>query len=108
MLPASCVVQPGHIHVGEFGWRGGFADVSKGRYRGRTVAIKHLRTVTGDEFDKVFKVGNRIRLNVRQSLTLNQGTLSRSPHLEAVVPSEYLASVGGFGVKESPVFPHHI
>ena len=87
MLPASCVVQPEHIRVGEFGWRGGFADVSKGEYRGRTVAIKHLRTGTGDEFDKVFKVGNWTQLNLWQSLTLNQATLSGSPHLEAVVSS---------------------
>ena len=108
MLPASCVVQPRHIHVGEFGWRGGFADVGKGEYRGRTVAVKHLRTGTGDDFEKVFKVSNRSRLNVQQSLTLNQATLSRSPHLEAVVSSEYPASVGRFCVKASPAFPHHI
>ena len=108
MLPTSYVIQPEHIHVGEFGWWGGFADVSKGEYRGRTVAIKHLRAGTGDEFDKVFKVGNCTLLNAWQSLTLNQAILSRSPYLEAAVSSEHLASVGSFRIKESPLFSHHI
>jgi hypothetical protein len=57
ILPASYLVQPELTHVGEFSRGGGFADVSKGEYRGRPVAIKHLRIGTKDEFDKVFKVG---------------------------------------------------
>jgi len=56
MLPASYVVQPELIRVGEYGWGGGFAGVSKGEYRGRPVAIKHLRIKTKDEFEKIFKV----------------------------------------------------
>jgi hypothetical protein len=59
MLPASYGIQPELTRVGEFGWSGGFADVSKGEYRGRPVAIKHLRIGTKDEFDKVFKVSDR-------------------------------------------------
>ena len=62
ILPASYIIQPEHTHVGEFGWRGGFADVSKGEYRGRSVAIKHLRIGRKDEFDNIFKVGNYIQL----------------------------------------------
>ena len=58
MLPTIYIVQPEHTHVGEFGWAGGFADVSKGKYRGRPVAIKHMRIATKDEFDNIFKVGN--------------------------------------------------
>ena len=58
MLPASCVIQPELTYVGEFGWGGGFAVVSKGEYRGLPVAIKHLRIGTKDGFDKVFKVSN--------------------------------------------------
>jgi len=59
MLPVSYVIQPEHTHVGEFGWGGGFADVSKGEYQGRSVAIKHLRVRTKDKFDNAFKVGNQ-------------------------------------------------
>jgi len=68
VLPASYIVQPEHIHVGEFGWRGGFADVSKGEYLGRSVAIKHLRIGTKDEFDSIFKVGNYNQLMRRSCL----------------------------------------
>ena len=60
-LPTSYFVQPGLTHVGEIGWYGGFADVSKGEYRGRPVAIKHLRIGTKDGFDKVFKVSDCAR-----------------------------------------------
>jgi hypothetical protein len=57
ILPTSYVVQPELTHIGEFGWSGGFADVSKGEHQGRPVAIKQLRIGTKDEFNKVFKVG---------------------------------------------------
>ena len=61
MLPTSHVVQPELIHVGEFEWGGGFADVGKGEYQGRTAAIKQLRirVKTKDEINNVFEVGNR-------------------------------------------------
>ena len=58
MLPASYVITPELTNVGEFGWGGGFADVSKGRHQGRSVAIKHLKIRTKDGFGNVFKVGN--------------------------------------------------
>ena len=58
ILPASYVVRPDLTNIGEFGWGGGFADVSKGEYRGDPVAIKHLRIKTRDEFDKIFKVSD--------------------------------------------------
>ena len=58
MLPVSHTIQPELTHVGEFRRSGGFADVSKGEYRGHSVAIKHLRTGPRDEFHKVFKVSD--------------------------------------------------
>ena len=61
ILPPSYAIQPELTNVGEFGWGGGFADVSKGEHQGRPVAIKHLRIGAKDEFDKVFKVSNRDR-----------------------------------------------
>ena len=69
MLPTSYIIQPELIHLGEFGWSGGFADVSKGEYRGYPVAIKHLRIGTSDEFKKIFKVCNCAQPGVLQSLT---------------------------------------
>ena len=69
VLPASYDVQPELTHVGEFGWGGGFADVSKGEYRGRTVAIKHLRTKTEDEFDKIFEVSSPDRAHRNRSVS---------------------------------------
>jgi len=58
ILPASYAVQPELIHVGEFGWGGGFADVGKGEYQGRPAAIKQLRirARTKDEINNAFKV----------------------------------------------------
>jgi len=108
ILPASYVVQPELTQVGEFEWSGGFADVSKGEHRGGPVAIKHLRTVAKDEFDKIFKVGGRTRSGTLQLLSFNPATLSGSSHLETAVSSEHLASARGFRVQEPPIFPHHL
>ena len=108
MLPASHVIQPELTRVGEFGWRGGFADVSKGEHQGRPAAIKHLRIGTEDEFDKIFKVGDCTLPGGSQLLSFCSATLSRGSHLETLIPPEYLASVGSFSVEESPTFPYHL
>jgi hypothetical protein len=108
MLPASYVVQPELTHVGEFEWSGGFADVSKGEYRGHPVAIKHLRIGTKDEFDKVFKVGDCARPGASQSLSFVSAALPGSSRLETLVAPEYLATGGSFCVKEPSVFPRHL
>ena len=108
ILPASYVIQPELTHVGEFGWSGGFADVSKGKYRERPVAIKHLRVGANDEFNKIFKVSDRTRLGALQSLSFHSAALSGGFHLEALVPSKHFAAVGSLRVREPPTFPHHI
>jgi len=108
ILPSSYVVRPDFTQVGEFGWGGGFADVSKGEHRGRPVAIKHLRIGAKDEFDKIFKVSDHAWLGTSQSLSFNPATLSGSSRLEAVVSSKRLASAGGFCVPEPPIFPYHL
>ena len=108
MLPVSCVVQPELTHVGEFGWSGGFADVSKGEYLGRPVAIKHLRIGTKDESDKVFKVGDCASPGASQSLSFVSAALSGSSRLETFVAPEYLATGGSFCVKTPSIFPHHL
>ena len=107
-LPASYTIQPELTHVGEFERSGGFADVSKGEYRGRPVAIKHLRIGTKDEFDKVFKVGDCALPGSSQPLNFSPATLSGSSYLETLVPSEHLAAGGGFRGKESPTFPYYL
>ena len=75
ILPASCIVQPESIRVGDFERSGGFADVSKGEYQGRPIAIKQLRIRVGskDEIDNVFKVGTRTRLDRYNRLFSTQG-----------------------------------
>ena len=82
--------------------------MSKGKYRGRPVAIKHLRIGMKDEFDSTFKVGNYNQLMLPQLLTFHQATLSGSPHLETPVSPKYLASVGSVLVEGPPIFPHHL
>ena len=56
LLPASYVLRPDLIYVGNIHCYGGFADVSEGKYLGRRVAIKHLRFGAKDAFNKIFKV----------------------------------------------------
>ena len=107
MLPASYLVQPEFIRVGEFEWGGGFADVSKGEYQGRPAAIKQLRIRKKGEIDSVFKVGNCTRPGTFESLMFNPVVLPGSSSLETVVPSERPAAVGGFRVQEFAIFPHH-
>ena len=108
ILPTSYAIQLELTHVGEFGWSGGFADVSKGEHEGRPVAIKHLRVGTKDEFDKIFKVSDCTRSGTSRSPNSSPATLSRSSDLETVVPPEHLAAVGSFRVAEPPTFPYHL
>jgi len=108
MLPASYVVQPELIYVGEFGWGGGFADVSKGEYHGLPVAIKHLRIGTKDEFNKIFKVSDSALPDTSQTLIPRQAILSGSSYLETPVSSKYRASIGSFCVEEPSISPHRL
>jgi hypothetical protein len=108
ILPASYAVPPGLTHVGEFGWSGGFADVSKGEHQGRPVAIKQLKIGTNDGFDKVFKVCDSARPGLLQQPNFSPATLSRSSHLETVVPPEHPAAVRSFRVEKPPTFPYHL
>jgi len=98
MLPTSYVVSTELICVDEHGWGGGFADVSKGEYQGRPVAIKQLRIKKKDGFDKAFKVRDHTPPATSQSLTLDPAILSGSSHMETLVSPKRVASVGGFGV----------
>jgi len=74
ILPASHIVQPELIHGGEFEWGGGFADVGKGEYQGRPVAIKQLRIriKTEDEIHDIFKVCTQPRLAGKITITYFQ------------------------------------
>ena len=108
ILPTSYVIQLELTHVGEFGWSGGFADVSKAEHQGRPVAIKHLRIGTNDKFDKIFKISNCTRSGTSRPPNSNPATLSRSSHLETVVSPEHPAAVGSFRVEESPTFSYHL
>jgi len=98
MLPTSYIVQPEHIHVGEFPWKGGFAEVGKGEHCGRPVAVKQLRIERRDEFGSTFKVSNCTQLDRLDSLTLRLATLSGGTDLETPVSSKCITSVGGLRV----------
>jgi len=98
MLPTSYIVQPEHIHVGEFRWKGGLADVGRGEHRGRPVAVKQLRIERRDEPGNTFKVSNCTQLDGSHSLTLHPATLPGSTDLETPVSSERITSVGGLRV----------
>jgi hypothetical protein len=108
ILPASYVIELELTHVGEVEWKGGFADVSKGEHQGRPVAIKQLRIGTKDEFDKIFKVSGCTWSGTSPSPNPSPATLSRSSHLETVVPPEHPAAVGSFRVEEPPTLPYHL
>jgi hypothetical protein len=108
VLPASYIIQLELTHVGEVEWKGGFADVSKGEHQGRPVAIKHLRVGAKDEFDKIFKVSDCTRSGTSRPPNPSPATLSRSSHLETVVPPEHPATVGSLRVEKPPTFPYHL
>ena len=56
MSPTSYDLQQESLQVGVVQCYGGFADVSKGEYFGRRVAVKHLRFGTRDPSNRIFKV----------------------------------------------------
>jgi len=56
LLPATYALREELIRVSNVHCSGGYADVSRGEYLGRHVAIKQLRSWAKDEFDEIFKV----------------------------------------------------
>ena len=58
MLPTRYLLQQESIHADSLHRCGGFADVSKGEYLDRRVAIKDLRFGTKDGSSRIFKVLN--------------------------------------------------
>ena len=107
IVPASYIFQPKFLRVGDVRDRGGFSQVSDGKYLERTVAIKDLKTSEGD-FDRIFKVCMLVKL--RASSFLNHGfrpaLLSRGDLLEAFIAPKHLAFVGGFCINGAASFPH--
>jgi hypothetical protein len=62
-LPTSHIITEGLEVIGNKAYdSGGFADVWQGRFKGRKVAIKALRTYANDDPVKVKKVGYRSAL----------------------------------------------
>ena len=55
-LPTSYILQQGSLCVVALRSHGGFADVGKGDYLGRCVAVKHLKFWAHDSSDRIFKV----------------------------------------------------
>ena len=105
IIPASYILQREFIRVGRVYYRGGFADVSKGEYFGRPVAIKRLKMNEG-ESERAF----RVRL-VKLAATVllfrsHPAVMSGDYRLETSVPSEHPTVARGFCVRKLPLFPH--
>jgi hypothetical protein len=58
MLPSSYILTDGLEVIGDKAYKfGGFADIWKGRFEGRNVAIKALRVYATNNLGKIKKVG---------------------------------------------------
>ena len=78
ILPSSYILQ-GHVNIESVYFFGGSADVSKGEYQGRTVAVKCLRTSEGDS-NSIFKVSfiNLANLRITVAQLSPRGCVERS------------------------------
>lgn len=108
MLPASYILQQEFTCVGNVHYYGGFADVNKGEYLGRRVAIKHLRIRTKDLSNRIFKVLKFRPTGTSSFLSSHIAVLPGNHMLEATVPSKHPAFVGGFCLHGPPAFPHRL
>ena len=61
LLPRALKIPVRYDHTRDALFRGGFADVWKGEYGGREVAVKVLRTYSNSDFQKITGVGRRLR-----------------------------------------------
>jgi len=57
MLPQSLIIQARYDRTGNPRYSGAFADVWKGQYQGREVAVKGLRVALMDDPKKIRRVG---------------------------------------------------
>ena len=60
LLPRALKIHVRYDRTGVALCRGGFADVWKGEYRGRDVAVKVLRTYANSDLQKMTGVGCRL------------------------------------------------
>ena len=67
---------------------GGFADVWKGVFKGKDVAVKSLRVSVTDDKTGIRKVGKSVTISHPSSLTHCAALLRRGCHLEEFVPSQ--------------------
>jgi len=87
-------------------YRGGFADVWKGKYRDRDVAMKVLRTYSTSDLQKIIGVGYRLRYLSRVNVltVCHVEILQRSYDMENAPASERTAAdrsddVGGHSLR---------
>ena len=84
-------------------YRGGFADVWKGKYRDRDVAIKVLRTYSTSDLQKIIGVGYRLRSPSACRCTNNTHAevLQGSYDMENPAPPERVAADRSDDVRNS-------
>jgi hypothetical protein len=78
--------------------RGGFADVSRGTYQGRRVAIKVVRVCITSDLDVIISVS--LLFYLRRRTCMNEWIaelLSRGSRLEAPPTSKHLTATRGDG-----------
>lgn len=103
ILPTSYGMKPELTCVGGIGWRGGFADVSKGEHQGRSVAIKDLRIRAKSEFDKIFKVSSCAPLGI-YALLISTQRLCREVLVWRYLSHPNILSLLGVSVSENPPY----
>jgi len=104
MLPTSYAIPPELISVDEYGWSGGFADVSKGKYQDRPVAIKSLRIKTRDGFDKIFKVRDHTLVLAHHSCLCSTQRLCREVLIWKRLSHPNVLPLLGVSVSKNPTY----
>ena len=73
MLPRSVQIPLCYDQTGTPLYHGGFAEIWKGQYQGRDVAVKVLKVYQTSNFEKITRVGSHIALQARaDELTTTQ------------------------------------
>ena len=75
-------------------YRGGYADVWKGEYRGSPVVVKALRVSSTSDFDKIMSVRPMVQTKIDLITADCVEVLQRGCHLENPPSSECPALVG--------------
>ena len=96
LLPRSLQITLPNFLSGEPQYRGGYADVWKGEYNSRDVAVKVLRVYSTSDLGKNMTVGIfcLVRAHIKQLMSTHVDVLQRGRDVESSPPSECAATLG--------------